>query len=64
MMPSEKTLELQRPTVGFSGSGGEGKTPLPKFNFAGSRRVPWSGEALSAAHNVSPLSLASELPSA
>ena len=34
-----------RPTVGFSGSGGAGKTPSPKNYFAGSRRIPTSGEA-------------------
>jgi len=32
-------------TVGFSGSGGAGKTPSPKNYFAGSRRIPASGEA-------------------
>jgi len=34
-----------RPTVGFSGSGGAGKTPSPTQTFAGSRRIPASGEA-------------------
>jgi len=34
-----------RPTVGFSGSGGAGKTPSPTKTFAGSRRIPTSGEA-------------------
>jgi hypothetical protein len=34
-----------RLTVGFSGSGGAGKTPLPTKTFAGSRRIPASGEA-------------------
>jgi hypothetical protein len=29
-----------RPTVGFSGSGGAGKTPSPKNYCAGSRRIP------------------------
>jgi hypothetical protein len=33
------------PTVGFSGSGGAGKTPSPKNYSAGSRRIPASGEA-------------------
>jgi hypothetical protein len=36
---------LSRPTVGFSGSGGAGKTPSPENYFAGSRRIPSSGEA-------------------
>jgi len=34
-----------RLTVGFSGSGGAGKTPSPTKTFAGSRRIPASGEA-------------------
>jgi len=34
-----------RLTVGFSGSGGTGKTPLLTKTFAGSRRIPASGEA-------------------
>jgi len=33
------------PTVGFSGSGGAGKTPSPENYSAGSRRIPASGEA-------------------
>jgi len=33
------------PTVGFSGSGGAGKTSSPENYFTGSRRIPSSGEA-------------------
>jgi len=39
-------------TVGFSGSGGAGKTPSPKNHFAGSRRVPSAAKPLSAANDV------------
>jgi len=41
-----------RLTVGFSGSGGAGKTPSPKTYFAGSRRVPSAAKPLSAANGV------------
>ena len=44
-----------RPTVGFSGSGGMGKTPSPKNYFAGSRRVPSAAKPLSAANGVGTL---------
>jgi len=40
------------PTVGFSGSGGAGKTPSPKNYFAGSRRIPGAAKPLSAANGV------------
>jgi len=43
---------LSRPTVGFSGSGGAGKTPSPKTYFAGSRRIPSAAKPLSAANGV------------
>jgi len=39
-------------TVGFSGSGGAGKTPSPKNYFAGSRRIPSAAKPLSAANDV------------
>jgi hypothetical protein len=39
-------------TVGFSGSGGAGKTPLPKNDFAGSRRILGAAKPLSAANDV------------
>jgi hypothetical protein len=45
------------PTVGFSGSGGAGKTPSPENYFAGSRRVPEAAKPLSAANGVSPPAL-------
>jgi len=44
--------KFPRPTVGFSGSGGAGKTPSPKTYFAGSRRVPSAAKPLSAANDV------------
>jgi len=47
----------KRPTVGFSGSGGAGKTPSPKNYFAGSRRIPSAAKPLSAANGVSPPAL-------
>ena len=39
-------------TVGFSGSGGAGKTPSPTQTFAGSRRIPSAAKPLSAANDV------------
>jgi len=48
----EKILGNLRPTVGFSGSGGAGKTPSPKNCSAGSRRVPSAAKPLSAANGV------------
>jgi hypothetical protein len=50
-----KFKKFYSPTVGFSGSGGTGKTPSPKLNSAGSRRVPSAAKPLSAANGVSPL---------
>jgi len=41
-----------RLTVGFSGSGGAGKTPFPTQTFAGSRRIPSAAKPLSAANGV------------
>jgi hypothetical protein len=48
---------FSRPTVGFSGSGGAGKTPSPENYFAGSRRVPSAAKPLSAANDVGRLPL-------
>ncbi|MDW8289068.1 MAG: hypothetical protein RMJ89_13425 [Flammeovirgaceae bacterium] len=46
------SFEKTHPTVGFSGSGGAGKTPSPKNYSAGSRRVPGAAKPLSAANGV------------
>jgi len=40
------------PTVGFSGSGGAGKTTSPENYLASSRRVPSAAKPLSAANGV------------
>jgi len=50
--PDHESISKSRPTVGFSGSGGAGKTPSPTKTFAGSRRVPSAAKPLSAANDV------------
>jgi len=45
-------VATRRITVGFSGSGGAGKTPSPENYFAGSRRIPSAAKPLSAANGV------------
>jgi len=58
-----KLLQVSHPTVGFSGSGGAGKTPSPTQTFAGSRRILGAAKPLSAANDVGCVTALTQLDS-